>query len=129
MPRPPKPKRRNKTRARAPKGVTLARLRELVLALPGTTERPSYGTAGFRANDKLIVRVLPDDEHVVIHVSLEQREVLLGSLPEIFSLTPHYEAYPWVIVRLAAIDETLLKDLLAEAWGLAVPGVRVTGGK
>ena len=25
-----------------------------------------------------------------------------------------------------AIDETLLKDLLAEAWGLAVPGVRVT---
>jgi hypothetical protein len=111
------------------KGVTLARLRELVLALPQTTERPSYGTPGYRAKDELIVRVLPDDDFIIVRVSLEQREALLDSLPAVFSLTPHYEAHPWVIVRLAAIDETLLKDLLEEAWVLATPRAARHKGK
>jgi hypothetical protein len=109
-------------RKKPTKGVTLGRLRELVLALPNTSERPSYGTPGYRAKNKLIVRVLPDDELIVVRVSLEQREALMDALPDVFSVTAHYEPHPWVIVRLAAIDESLLVDLLQEAWGLAVPG-------
>jgi hypothetical protein len=95
-------------------GVTLERMRELALRLPGTSERPSYGTPGFRAFDKLFARVLPNGDSIVVAVTFEQRETLLASLPGVFSLTPHYERYPWVIVRLAAIDESLLCDLLEE---------------
>jgi hypothetical protein len=104
------------------RGITLARLREMVLALPGTSERPSYGTPGYRANDQLIVRVLPDDQYIIVRVSLEQREALLDALPDVFSVTDHYKPHPMVIVRRAAIDEGLLKDLLEEAWGLVEPG-------
>jgi hypothetical protein len=110
---------------RAKIGVTLERMRELALALPGAKERPSYGTPGFRAKDKLFARVLPDGESIVIAVTFEQRESLIASLPSVFSVTPHYERYPWVIVRLAAIDEPLLRDLLEEGARFASrPGAR-----
>jgi hypothetical protein len=106
-----------RTRRRA--GVTLARFRALALAVPGAIERPSYGTPGFRAKNKLFARVLPDEGHAVVRMTREQRAAMLEALPEVFSLTAHYEAYDWVIVALAAVDEGLLVDLLTEAASVA----------
>ena len=33
--------------------------RRIALSLPATTEKPSYGTHGFRVKDKLIARMRP----------------------------------------------------------------------
>jgi hypothetical protein len=117
----PKPKRAPKGPLRSAAGVTLAKARELSLALPETLERPCYGTPAFYVRDKLFARVLPGGESIVIKTDFDIREALLSSAPEVFSVTPHYQGYPMVIVRLATVKLALLQDLLTEAWRHAAP--------
>lgn len=95
--------------------LTEADVREVALALPSAEERPSYGTPGFRVSEKLFARVL-DAELIVIKVEFDHREVLLREQPEAFAVTPHYQGYPMVIVRLGAVDRELLRALLKDAW-------------
>jgi len=115
-------------RARVPaKGVTVDDVRALALALPGTTERPSYGTPGFRVHDKLFARVL-DDETIVAKVDLEWRDDLVLGSPDVFHVTPHYQSHPWVVVRLPAITREQLSEVLASACELATPRPRGKSG-
>jgi hypothetical protein len=106
---------------RARSGTTVDQARAIALALPDAAEAPSYGTPGFRARGKLFARLLPDGESLVVRVEPDQRDLLLAGDPAVFSVTPHYLAYPWVIVKLAAVDRGLLAELLAEAAQLAAP--------
>jgi hypothetical protein len=108
-------------RKRPSGGVTLDQVRELALALPETLERPCYGTPGFRVRDKLFARVLEDGASIVVKVDFDVRDGLVASAPEVFAVTPHYQSYPWVIVRLGTVEFALLRDLLAEAWRSAAP--------
>ncbi|WP_075306280.1 MmcQ/YjbR family DNA-binding protein [Hyalangium minutum] len=95
--------------------MTQADVRELALALPAVEERTSYGTPGFRVSDKLFARVL-DEESIVIKVEFDHREALLQAHPDSFEVTPHYQDYPMVIVRLGAVKRELMRALLKEAW-------------
>jgi hypothetical protein len=90
-------------------------VRELALALPGTSEKPSYGTPGFRVADKLFARVLDDFTSIVVWCELDQRDALVASAPRVFSVTPHYLGYPMVVVDLATVGHVRLADLLEEA--------------
>jgi hypothetical protein len=108
-------KRKTPKRTGSPRGLTEEDVRELALALPSVEERPSYGTPGFRVSDKLFARML-DAESLVIKVEFDHREALLQAHPETFAVTPHYQDYPMVIVRLRAVDRELLRALLKEAW-------------
>ncbi|WP_223645840.1 MmcQ/YjbR family DNA-binding protein [Corallococcus sp. EGB] len=96
-------------------GITVDDVRALALALPSTEERPSYGTPGFRVSDKLFARVL-DEDSIVIKVDFDHREALLQSQPDVFLVTPHYQDWPMVIVRLTTVTRPLLQSLLKEAW-------------
>jgi hypothetical protein len=49
------------------------------------------------------------------------RDHLLQSAPAVFFLTDHYQGYPTVLVRLAALDRAHLGELLEEAWRQAAP--------
>lgn len=106
---------RKKTVAKRRGRLTVDDVREMALALPSTEERPSYGTPGFRVSDKLFARVL-DDDSIVIKVDFDHREALLDSKPDMFEVTPHYQDWPMVIVRLKTVNRRLLEVLLEEAW-------------
>ncbi|MBN8232640.1 MmcQ/YjbR family DNA-binding protein [Corallococcus macrosporus] len=106
---------RKKTVAKRKGRLTVDDVREMALALPSTEERPSYGTPGFRVSNKLFARVL-DDDSIVIKVDFEHREALLDSKPDMFEVTPHYQDWPMVIVRLKTVNRRLLEALLKEAW-------------
>ena len=41
--------------------------------------------------------------------------------PEKIFTEPHYNGYPAVLVRLSAVDEDLLEDLLTDAWRCQAP--------
>jgi hypothetical protein len=124
-----RPAPRAPSRRRRPAGVTLAEVRELALALPEAHERPSYGTPGFRVRDKLFARMLEDGESLAVKVTFDQREVMVASAPETFVVTPHYQAYPMVVVRLGHIDRGLLREVLEEAWRQAAPRSLLAGPK
>lgn len=47
---------------------------------------------------------------------LVAKEALLAEDPAVYFTTPHFNGYPAVLVRLAAIGADQLADLLEEAW-------------
>ena len=96
-------------------------VRELALALPETSERPSYGTPGFRVRDRLFARLHQDGESLVLWVDMDEREALARAEPEKFFWTPHYERHPMLQARLAALDRTELGELLRDSWRLRAP--------
>ena len=38
-----------------------------------------------------------------------------------FFTTPHYDGYPYVLVRLDAVDRNQLAELLEDAWRIRAP--------
>jgi hypothetical protein len=90
-------------------------VRELALALPETTEKPSYGTPGFRVSDRLFARIREAGVLVVWCASLEEKDFLIEGEPEKFFTTSHYDGYLNVLVRLDAVDRDELAELLAES--------------
>jgi hypothetical protein len=46
---------------------------------------------------------------------------LIAEEPELYFTTPHFDGYPAVLVKLAAIDERGLRELIVEAWLTQAP--------
>ena len=102
--------------------ATVDDVRRLVLGLPATTEKRSYGTPGFRVRDKLFARVHDDPGLLVVWCAdVDEKEALLAADPERFTTTPHYDGHPLVLVRLAAVDLDELAELLTDAWRVRAP--------
>jgi hypothetical protein len=99
----------------------VATLRRLALALPETEEGTAYGTPAWRVRKKLFARLRDDGETVAVRVDQGERELLMGAEPEIFFITDHYRDYAWMLVRLAAIPEDELAEVLEDSWRRAAP--------
>ena len=93
-------------------------VRSICLALPGVTERLSWQQPAWFART-LMARMWEDG---VLTVKSEEREALAGTDPQKFFWTPHHDRSPLlVLVRLAAVEETELHELLLESYQLAGP--------
>ena len=46
---------------------------------------------------------------------------LIADEPELYFTTPHFDGYPAVLVRLVAIDERGLRELIVDAWLTQAP--------
>lgn len=101
-------------------------VREIALALPETTEAPSYGSPGFRVKGKLFLRIRNETEGgLMVRVAdLEEKEVLLAADPAKFFTTPHYDGHASIIVRLEEITRAELGEVITDAWIARAP-VRV----
>lgn len=49
------------------------------------------------------------------------KQILLGYDDQKIFTEPHYNGFPAILVRLAAIDNELLEDLVVEAWRCKAP--------
>jgi len=102
--------------------VTEDDVRRLALSLPATTEKPSYGTPGFRVKDKLFARIREEGDVLVVWVADEgEKHGLIAADPEKFFTTPHYDGYPTVLVRFKGVDTEELLELLTDSWRLRAP--------
>jgi hypothetical protein len=65
---------------------------------------------------------VPNPEVLVVRVAdLTVKEELLAADPSVYFTEPHYDGYRAVLVRLAAIDERELAELLTDAWLCTAP--------
>lgn len=97
-------------------------VRRIALSLPETTEKPSYGTPGFRVKDRLFARMWDEPDVLVVwRPAIEEKEALIDSEPAKFFQTPHYANHPTVLVRLFAVDAEELSELLTDSWLLRAP--------
>lgn len=97
-------------------------IRRVALALPETTEQPSYGMPSWRVRDKAFARIHEQGDALVLWCADEsEKHAIIAGEPDKFFTTPHYDGYPLVLVRFAAIDLGELTELITESWCLRAP--------
>lgn len=102
--------------------VTEEDIRRVALSLPGSAEKPYNGLPSFRVRGVLFLRIheLPD-AFFIRCAGLEERDELLKAEPGRFFITPHYDGYPAVLVRLSRVDLDEMTELATESWRLCAP--------
>jgi hypothetical protein len=104
-----------------------ADVRRVALALPETSEKLSWGTPSFRVRNRGFARIREEGDVLAVHCAGEgEKLALISAEPDKFFTTPHYDGYPMVLVRFAAIDLAELTELLTDAWRLRAPRRLVT---
>jgi hypothetical protein len=97
-------------------------VRRIALSLPETSERLYNRLPGFQVRKQLFIRIHElDDTLLVSCANLEERNELLAADPDTFFITPHYDGYPAVLVRLGKVDHEELAELITESWRLNAP--------
>lgn len=54
-------------------------------------------------------------------MGINEREMLVRARPEKFHYTDHYRDYPAILIRMEAIDEDELAQLIDSSWRLVAP--------
>jgi hypothetical protein len=98
-----------------------ATLGRIAMALPEAEEGTAYGTPAWRVRGKLFARLREDRETVAVRVERGERELLMGAEPDVFFITDHYRNYAWMLVRLAAIPDDELAEVIEDSWRRAAP--------
>ena len=113
-------------------GMTADDVRRIALALPGARqdgEKIGFAVDGGKAFawtwkkrvEPRRARVEQLDVFAVRVSGEEEKQALIAADPGKFFTEPHYNGYPAVLVRLAAIDEDELTELLTDGWRVAAP--------
>lgn len=90
---------------------------EIGTRLPGVEVATSFRTPALRVRGKGMCRLRKNPDALVLRVGdMGEREALLQGAPDVFFSTPHYDGWPYVLVRLEAVDPTELAELLEDAW-------------
>jgi len=102
--------------------VTLDDVRALALTLPRTTEAFVRGRVKFRVGQIVYLSFARDETLMGFAFPKDEREWLVGTEPDKFLMPkPSDLRYNWVVVRLAAIDEDEMRELVLDAWRMVVP--------
>jgi hypothetical protein len=90
--------------------------------LPGVEVGQSYGTPSLKVRNKFMCRLRSNPDALVMRViDLEDRDALLKGNPDVYFITPHYQEYPAILVRLEKIGQAELAELVEDAWRLQAP--------
>lgn len=100
--------------------ITIEDIRQIALALPGSTEKPSYGgRPSWRAGPKMFCWVREAPEALVLWVeSVEDAAMLIETSPDRLFTIDHYDGHPMILGRLGAIDLDEATELITESWRL-----------
>ena len=102
--------------------VDLHDVRAIAMSLPRTEEHLIRQHVKFRVGRIVYASVSPDEEIMGFGYPREERGELLAAEPDKFlPPLPSDERYQWLRVRLGAIDEAELRELLVDAWRMVVP--------
>ena len=106
-------------------------VRRLALALPHVVEIDSDGF-DFRVADKGFVwsyperspgkkRVIRTDVAVLFVGDEAEKQALLLGEPDVFFTTPGYDGWSLVMLRLEAVNDKRLAELVTDAWRMRAP--------
>ena len=102
--------------------VTIADVRRLAERLPRSYEARVGGRVKFRVGRIVYLAFSRDETVMGFAFPKEQRDWLVGGSPEKFMQPSKSDLrYHWVDVRLAAIDEREMRELVLDAWRMVVP--------
>src|SRR5579859_7729194 len=102
--------------------VTVADVRALALSLPRTTEHLIRDRVKFRVGKIVYVAFSRDETVMGFGYPRQERAALVEAEPDKFMMPiPSDERFNWVLVRMAALDEDEMHELVLDAWRMVVP--------
>ncbi|WP_190295149.1 MmcQ/YjbR family DNA-binding protein [Mucilaginibacter rubeus] len=94
--------------------IFLQYLKSTLLPLPGVTHKMCFEDPAFYVNNKIFCNIKEKDELLAIHTV--EREKWIALDPHTFFITPHYQNYKYMLVRLETVLPDDLKQLLITAY-------------
>jgi hypothetical protein len=104
------------------RGVTWERVAQLALELPEVEASTSYGRRSFAVRGKTFAGASRHDGALFVRCDRDERPLLVESNPELYRLTPHFEASPaFMLVWLEHAQEEDVRERLVDAWLIQAP--------
>jgi hypothetical protein len=102
--------------------TTIEAVRELALSLPRSYEALVRDRVKFRVGQIVYLAFSRDETQMGFAFPKEERGALVDSEPDKFLMPEKGDVrYNWVVVRLAAIDDTEMREIVLDAWRMVVP--------
>jgi hypothetical protein len=102
--------------------VTIDDVRDLAAGLPRTEEALVRDRVKFRVGRIVYLAFSRDETLMGFAFPKEERDALVASEPEKFMMPKRSDLrYNWVVLRLAAIDEVEMREIVVDAWRMVVP--------
>ena len=102
--------------------ATIEGVRELALSLPRSYEALVRDRVKFRVGRIVWLAFSRDETVMGFAFPKEERDALIASAPDKFLMPPvSDQRYNWVLVRLGAIDDAEMRELVLDAWRMVVP--------
>jgi hypothetical protein len=102
--------------------ATIEGVRELALSLPRSYEALIRGRIKFKVGRIVYVTFSHDETLMGFGFPKDEREAIIEAEPDKFVLPRTSDLrYNWLVVRLAAIDDDEMHELVLDAWRMAVP--------
>jgi hypothetical protein len=102
--------------------TTIDAVRELASILPRSYEALVRDRVKFRVGRIVYLAFSRDETLMGFAFPKEERLALVESEPDKFLLPRQSDLrYSWVVVRLAAIDDDEMRELVLDAWRMVVP--------
>jgi hypothetical protein len=100
----------------------MADVRRFAVTLPRSAEALVRGRVKFRVGRIVYLSFSRDESVMGFAFPKEERDWLVGGSPDKFMQPDRSDLrYHWVLVRLAAIEETEMRELVLDAWRMVVP--------
>jgi hypothetical protein len=102
--------------------VAIDDVRALTAGLPRSYEVFVHGRVKFRVGQIVYLAFSRDETLIGFAFPKEEREAALSTYPDKFLRPkPSDMRFEWLVVRLDAIDEDELRELVFDAWRMVVP--------
>jgi hypothetical protein len=102
--------------------VTIEDVRALAVTLPRTEEALVRDRVKFRVGRIVYLAFSRDETLMGFAFPKEERDALVASEPEKFRMPERSDLrYNWAVVRLAAIDDVEMREIVLDAWRMVVP--------
>ena len=90
--------------------------------LPGVELTTSYGRPALKVGGKFMCSLRENPAAFVFRVlDVPDQLALVRGEPDVFFTTPHYDGWPYVLVRLDTVTPDQLAELVEDAWRIRAP--------
>ncbi len=101
---------------------TIETVRRVALSLPRTYEALVRDRVKFRVGRIVYLAFSRDESLMGFAFPKEEREALVASDSDKFLMPDRSDLrYHWVVVRMRAVDDVELREIIEDAWRMVVP--------
>jgi hypothetical protein len=102
--------------------VTIEQVRQVATGLPRSYEVLVRDRVKFRVGKIVWLAFSSDETQMGFAFPKEERDVLVASEPDVFLMPRRSDLrFNWVEVRLEALDEERMREIVLDAWRMVVP--------